>query len=68
MTMDSPMLSPCDGDLCDYTSLSVVLPLSEDASGNLIDTFKAGEGSGTSDKRSDYFSSAKINNRYLDSH
>ena len=68
MTMDSLMLSHRDGDPLDYTSLSVVLPLSDDASGSLADIVKVGEGSGTFDKYPERFSSVTINSRLLDSH
>ena len=68
MTIDSPMLSPCNGDPCDSTSLSVALTLSEDASGGLTDIVNVGEGSGTFNGRSERFSSVKINSRALDSY
>ena len=68
MTMDSPMMSPCNGYPCESTSLSVALPMSDDASGSLTDIVKVREGSGTFDGRSERFSSATINSRLLDSH
>ena len=68
MTMDSPMLSPRNGDPRESTSLLVSLSLSEDAPGSLTNIVKVGKGSGTFDKRSDRFSSAAINSRSLDSH
>ena len=68
MTMESQMLSPHNGDPRGYTSLSVALTFSEDASGGLTNIFKVGEGSGTFDERSERFSSATINSRSLDSH
>ena len=42
MAMDSPMLSPRDGDPNDSTSLSVALQFSEDASGGLTYIVKVG--------------------------
>ena len=62
------MLSPRDGDPRESTSISVVLPLSDDASGGLTYIVKVGEGSGTFDERLKRFSSAKINSRLLDKH
>ena len=68
MTMDSPMLSPRYGGPRYSTSLAVVPPLSDDASGGLTNILKVGEGSGTSDKRLGRFSGVTINNRSLDRH
>ena len=69
MAMDSPMLSPRDGNPREPTALSVVLPLSDDSSDGLTDLIKGVvEGSGNFDKRSENFISATINSRWLDSH
>ena len=68
MTMDSPMLSPRYGDPRYSTSLSVVPPLSDDASEGLTNIVKVGEGSGTSDKRLGRFSGVTIDSRSLDRH
>ena len=68
MLMDSPMLSPCDGDPCKSTPLSAALSLSDDTSGGLTDIVNVGEGSSTFDEHWEHFSSATINSRFLDSH
>ena len=68
MKMDSPMLSPRDVDPREYTSLSVALPLSEDASDGLTEIVKVGEGSGTVGERLERFRSATINSRSFDSY
>ena len=68
MMMDSPMLSPCDGDYYESNSIYVALPLYYSASSGLTYIIKAGEGFGTFDKRLEHFSSATINSRYLESH
>ena len=68
MTMESPMLSPQDGDPCDLTSLSEALTLSDDASDGLTNIVKVREGYGTFGERSESFSSATINSRSLYSH
>ena len=62
------MMSPRDGDPHESTSLSVALPLSEDASGGLTDIVKVGEGSRTVDERLERFYSATINSRSFDSY
>ena len=53
MTMDSPMLSPRNGDPCEFNSLSVALPFSEDASGSLANIVNVGKGSRTFKKCSE---------------
>ena len=63
MIMDSSVLSVRDDDPLESTSLSVVLPLSEDASGGLTAIVKVGKGSGSFDESSEHFSSATINSR-----
>ena len=68
MKMDSPMLSPRDGDPRESTSLSGGLPLSDDVYGGLTDIVKVGEGSRTVDERSERFHSATINIRSFDSY
>ena len=61
------MLSPQGRDPCKSTSLSVELPLSEDASSGLTYIVKVEEGSEISDERPEHFSGATINSRLLDS-
>ena len=68
MKMDSPVLSPQDGNPFDYTSSSVALLLSDNASVGLTKIVKVGEGSGTFNERSERLGSATINSRPLDSH
>ena len=68
MKIDSPMLSPRNGDPIESNYRSVALPFSYNASGVLTDIAAVGEGSGTVNKPSERFSSATINSGLFDSY